>query len=77
MAARNKLSHDAKTREKIQVSQLVNRLMDHSLGKCEMSATQVNAARILLNKKLPDLQSVQHTGDKDNPIETSIRVSFV
>jgi hypothetical protein len=77
MAVRKKLSHDAKTREKIQSSQLVNALMNHSLGKNEMSATQVAAARILLGKTLPDLQSIQHSGDKENPIETSIKVSFV
>lgn len=65
MAARLKLNHDQRTREKIQASQLVNRLSDHALGKCEMTATQVQAARILLGKRLPDLQAVEHSGGND------------
>lgn len=63
MAARSKKEHDALTRQKIQTSQLINRLMDHALGKCEMSNTQVQAARILLGKTLPDLQAHEHTGE--------------
>lgn len=77
MAARNRKGLSESTRDKIQTSMLVNRLIDHSLGKCDMSSTQVHAAKILLNKTLPDLQSIQHSGDKENPIETSIKVSFV
>lgn len=54
----NKL-HQEDVRKKIQASQLINRLTGHVLGEVEMSATQVQAARILLGKTLPDLSAVQ------------------
>lgn len=50
------------TRARIQTTKLAERLMDHVLGKCELSATQVRAAQILLNKTLPDLQAHEHSG---------------
>ncbi len=62
MAARKQLWHDASTREKIQVSQLINRLRAHGNGTLELSATQVRAIEILLRKCLPDLAAVEHTG---------------
>lgn len=43
------------TRQKVQASQLINRLQDHVLGAVELSSTQVRAAEILLKKTLPDL----------------------
>lgn len=55
------------TRERIQTSMLLNRLSDHVVGKVEMKTTQVRAADILLKKVLPDLSSVELSGDKENP----------
>src|SRR5829696_4339090 len=40
-ARTRKIRHDAETRLKIQISQLVNRLTDHVFGRVEMSKTQV------------------------------------
>jgi hypothetical protein len=76
MASRLNPKHDQKTREKIQTTQLINRLISHVNGSAELSATQVRAAEILLKKTLPDLQSVQLAGtDADgNPSEIVIRV---
>ena len=51
------------TRKKVQTSQLINRLQDHVVGKVDMSPTQVRAAEILLRKSLPDLSSVEHSGE--------------
>lgn len=65
MAIRKKLNHDDRTREKIQTSQLVNRLTNHILNNAEMSSTQIRAAEILLNKTLPNLASI------DSYVETS------
>lgn len=63
MAARTrKQRHDDFTREKIQTTQLVNRLTDHVNGKIEMAPSQVTAALGLLRKSLPDLSSVEHGG---------------
>ena len=60
MAARTrKTRHDDFTRERIQTSQLVNRLTDHVLKGTEMSKTQVAAALGLLKKSLPDLSAVK------------------
>jgi len=75
MAVRKKLTHDMKTRERIQTSQLVNRLINHALGKNEMTQTQVRAAEILLKKALPDLQSVEmnHGTQDGDPIQDFIK----
>lgn len=72
MAARLNPRHDAKTREKIQTSQLINRLMAHANGECEMSTTQVRAAEILLKKVLPDLSSTELSGNEDSPVKMEI-----
>lgn len=75
MAARTrKVRHDDFTRQRIQTSQLVNRLTDHVNGSVELSASQVTAALGLLRKSLPDLANVQHTGDEDQPIKTIMEI---
>jgi len=61
MAARTrKVLHDERTKEKIQTSQLINRLQNHALGLVEMTPTQVRAAEILLKKTTPDLSSAEN-----------------
>ena len=47
-----------KWREKIRASMIINRLRNHVLGRIELSTTQIQAARILLNKVVPDLSQV-------------------
>jgi hypothetical protein len=66
--------HQEDVRAKIQASQLVNRLTDHALGTVELSPTQVQAIKILLSKTLPDLQSVELSGNPDAPIFTRIEL---
>lgn len=68
MAVRKKLSHDQKTRDKIQTSQLINRLTDHIFNKVELSASQVRSIEVLLRKTLPDLQQVTLESG-ENPIQ--------
>jgi hypothetical protein len=71
MAARkNTLTLRESWREKIKVSMLINRLHDHADGSAEMSATQIRAAEILLNKSLPNLQ--QTTLDAGEGMQTVI-----
>lgn len=65
--------HQDDIRRKIQASQLINRLTNHVLGEVEMSATQVQAARILLGKSVPDLSSVALTGEEGGPVELEFR----
>lgn len=80
MAARLNKRHDEEARNKIQVSQLVNRLQANALGKLksEMSPGQVKSATALLAKRLPDLKAIEHTGQDGAPIEHKItRVEIV
>lgn len=73
MATRKKLVHDENTRLKIQTSQLINRLNNHALGELELTQSQIRAIEILLKKSLPDLQSIEHKGDKDAPLPFVIK----
>lgn len=64
---RKKIFQDENTRSKIQASNIITRLTNFVMAKPtdndyeakSMTAPQVNAAVKLLNKILPDLQSVQ------------------
>lgn len=58
MAARINPAHDAKTREKIQTSQLINRLNQYVNGEVKLEPAQVTAALGLLKKTLPDLSAI-------------------
>ncbi len=42
-----------------------------------MSATQVSAGLGLLKKALPDLSSVEISGDPENPLRTITRIELV
>lgn len=71
MAARFSQKHDALTREKIQTSQLINRLNGFALdaeNKINMTSDQVRAALGLLRKTIPDLAVTQHTGADGGPV---------
>jgi len=46
-------------RAKIQATQLINRLQRHALGKVDMDASEVSAAKILLDKTIPNLHSTE------------------
>lgn len=66
--------HSEETRNKIKAKQLINRMTKIAMGEVDAEPYQVNAAKALLNKVLPDLRSVDHTGDLEhthtvNPIE--------
>ena len=57
-------------RVKIQNSNVLNALIEHTLGEREMTASQVNAGIALMRKVLPDLQTTTVQGDEDGgPIE--------
>jgi hypothetical protein len=52
--------HHEDTRKKIQAQLIINRLQDHVKSPTPlMDGSQVNAARALLNKVLPDLTAVE------------------
>ena len=73
MAARKeKILHDDKTKRLIQASQLINRLNSFANGEIEMSQAQVNAARIVIGKVIPDLKAVELSGNQDKPIKFAV-----
>ena len=84
MARRLNPQHDVRTREKIQTSQLVNRLNSFVLNgvdpktkkPIEMSREQITVALGLLKKTLPDLSSVELKGDEANPLNMSFTVKY-
>lgn len=49
-------------RARIRASQLIKRLYGCAMGEIEMTANQINSARILLGKVVPDLKAIEHSG---------------
>lgn len=84
MAARKLSKLSPRHRDAIKTSMLINRLQGFALSEDDpqtnkpvvMSSDQVKSAIALLKKTIPDLAVVQHQGDADNPIRTSIMVGF-
>ena len=65
MAARLRLRHQEDVKKKIQVSRLIGLLSEHAEGKREMSSTQVQSAKILLDKSLSNAPTeIAGPGDK-------------
>lgn len=64
MAARKrKITLSDDWRERIKIGEIMNRLTRHVNGKCDMSTTQISAAKLLLSKVAPDLRSIEHYGE--------------
>ena len=68
--------HQDDIRAKIQAAMIVKRFQDSFTGLADMTDQQVNIGKILLNKVLPDLKAVEHSGDQENPIRAAITVKF-
>lgn len=78
MAARSNLEHIQKTRDRIQTSMIVERLQNHIVAEEDiMSTSQVNAAKILLNKTIPDVKQVEMSGSLDATIDGKWEVEFI
>jgi hypothetical protein len=77
MAERLRKMHQDDVRAKIKTSQLINRLEDHALNGLELSATQIKAIEVLIRKTLPDLSSVEMSGEDGGPIETVQKIVLV
>lgn len=70
--------HQDDVRRKIQVSQLVNVLTEHALtGKGDFSMSRMKAIEILLRKSLPDLSSIELTGENGGAIQQALTVQFI
>lgn len=80
MAARkNKPLHEDKTKRLIRASQLLNRLNSFANGEIEMTQAQVNAARVVIGKEIPDLKAMELTGKDGDDIQVrnKVTVEFV
>lgn len=58
-------------RDKISTAHIIKRLEKHSLGEVEMTATQVKAAQVLLDRVMPSLSASEVTrrNESINPHE--------
>jgi hypothetical protein len=64
-------------RTAIQSGLLIKRLQQHALADQEiMTPSQIQAAKILLAKAVPDLQSVEHTGEGGGPVQVAFNVKL-
>ena len=63
MATREDTVHTKRVRERIQTSQLITRLESNALGTLDnpMTSEQIQSARIVLAKSMPDLKAIDHT----------------
>lgn len=77
MPARLNPRHTEMVRQKIQASVLIDRLSKHVAGKLEMTPSQIRAAEILLDRSVPKLSQIQHSGDAENPVRARITLEFV
>ena len=77
MAARtNKVRHDADVRNKIKAGVIIQRLTKHiESAKPILDASQVSAAKVLLNKVLPDLKAMEVTGKDGGPVQHEVSPS--
>jgi hypothetical protein len=73
----NRMRQDC-VRAQIQVSSIINRLEQLVAGEIEMTATQVNAARILLDKAMSNAPVLKELSGVDGEdIKHSVTVRFV
>lgn len=67
------LAYSERLRERIQTGQIVSRVQRCALGEEEMTNTEFQAAKLLINKTIPDLPVQPHdplAGAKDISAET-------
>lgn len=73
MAARLNPRHQQMVRDKIQASKLIEVLQDHAMGLSDdIKPTRLKAIEILLKKSVPDIQSIELTGDPEAPVAMKI-----
>jgi hypothetical protein len=71
------LRHAEQTRRAIQATKLVQRLQNCAMGSLDLTKEQIRSIEILLKKTLPDLSSVELTGDADNPVRVQGIIDLV
>lgn len=76
MAARLNPRHQESVRAKIQSSQLINGLQAHFDGKRELSSTQLQSAKILLDKSISNAPTVVEGPGIDGAHKVDITLTF-
>lgn len=76
MAARLNPRHSEMVRAKIQASCLIQRLNAVAMGEVEITPVQLGAINSLLDRSVPKLSQIQHSGDADNPLASTLTVKF-
>ena len=79
MAERLRKTHQDDVRAKIKVSNLLTRVQKYADGELtdeDISPNRLNAIKLLLSMALPDLSSVQITGDPSAPLEVRQRIAL-
>ena len=64
-------------RQKIQASVLIDKLQKCVDGDLKMDRNQLTAAIALLDRSVPKLQQIQHSGDETNPLLQRIELEIV
>jgi len=79
MAVRSRLEQQQHVRDKIQTTQLVKRLMLHALKEDGdlMTTSQVNAAKILLNKVIGDQSNITLDAVIDAQVDNNWTVEYI
>ena len=72
MAARINRKHSEDIRQKIQASVIVDRFHKHFLGELELTQTQIKVGDSLLDRSVPKLSHIQHTGADNGPVEVAV-----
>jgi hypothetical protein len=70
--ARINKMHSEQVRAKIQASALLTRLHSCAMGDIELTPTQLNAINSLLDRSVPKLSQIQHTGENGGPIQMGV-----
>jgi hypothetical protein len=69
MAARINPELTERWREKIRLSQIINRLDQCAVGEIDMTPSQLKAADMLLKKLVPDLNRTEVSGPDGGPVQ--------
>lgn len=72
MAARKNPKNRPQSYELQRAKQLLNRLTKCAKGEVDMSTVQVKAATVVINKEIPDLARLEHTGSGGGPLTVEI-----
>lgn len=75
-ARKNKVTLSDSWKDGIRVSAIMNRLNQHIQGEVEMTATQINAAKIVLGKLVPDVNRTEVSGPEGSSIPHALTVKF-